>query len=394
MYEKKSKLKIWLLRLCITISLLVIIGVAYHSLFLREMVTESAFEFSNEATPIRQIGESTVDELSIFETGRGGWSSYALYATTTRPEGVLAVNDDERFYVADDSSYRLNLSSREDQIYVVFENFYIPEGSWLAGLAARETFILQVFHEFELVEFRIENQPAFGTEFLFSLPEGYQIHLPIQLSEEIELSDQWENLTIGIFAQPEYHTVDPLAQWYEEHLHHPVDSPHRLMFSNEPAGVVSSFALFIGEPFIDDQAQGLGETRLLLTANTEQSLEEVGIGSTMVGNPPSPWIVSPGEEIELVFALYNEVYNSELAVIDDFVMVGLLNWEQIPLNGQPYLLERTDLAVGEAMISTFRIMAPDEPGYYDFVVFAVANVGDVSSFREGSTAVRFTIRVE
>ena len=79
--------------------------------------------------------------------------------------------------------------------------------------------------------------------------------------------------------------------------------------------------------------------------------------------------------------------------MDGFKIVGLLNWEQIELNGMPYFLHHNDIKESGAIEGYFVIQAPTEPGYYDFVAFSVANPKETTLPQLADVAFRFTLRV-
>jgi hypothetical protein len=108
---------------------------------------------------------------------------------------------------------------------------------------AREQFILKIFYEFEEIEFKIAYQETFQSEFLFTLPEGYQVHIPIQLPETIEVINESKNLTFAIFTNPHYHTVNPLAEWHREC----VTCSSGYALDDHGVSIITNFTLSIGE---------------------------------------------------------------------------------------------------------------------------------------------------
>jgi len=363
---------------------LLLMGIIFYLVFPSEMLYFGVFELSDNVTPIRLIeGNSINEDIAIFAV-ETRWDTYGLHATTEISDAFSFANNDV--------NNSLVLHSAEDIIYVVFENFLPnirrPEDR---VFEPRDTFILKVFYEFEEIEFRVGNQKDFEMEFIFNLTEGYQIHLPIQLSEDIEINNQWGNLTIGIFATPEYNTVDPLAKWYTYCSTCPIE--FRTTLNGEPVGAVKNFTLSIGESYAN-QGYSFVETEVRLSVNPEFQREH--FDNLLGATPPSPWTVSPGEEVKLGFAIHHGDYhgNSPQARVDDFVIVGLLNWEQVELNNLPYLLEYSELGVHETIASYFVITAPEKSGYYDFIAFIVANTSEANSFPTADTTVRFTIKVE
>ena len=386
MNQNSNHSKIWFFRLFVITPLLALVGIGAYLIFSNEMITFGEFVFVDDLPLIRIVEDDLSEGLTIIATGNQ-MDGYELYA-------MMEKNDDFSFVDAE-RDFNLNLQSQQDTIYIIFENF-LPNirASEERIFPMRDTFILKMFYEFEEIKFRVENQHSFHTEFLFNLSEGYQIHIPIQLSDAVEVTNEMRNLTIAVFPNPEYHTVNPLAQWYS----YCADCFMEFSLSGEKVGIVSNFALSIEEgtePSFHAQEQVLEETALILAANPEFLAE--GFEDLLTSGVPSPWIVSPGEEVKIGFALHHASYvpnASWSTVIDDFVIVGLLNWEQVTLNIMPYFLENSEIGANETVEGYFVINAPDEPGYYDFVAFAIGNTSEVNRFLLGAIAERFTLKVD
>jgi hypothetical protein len=383
MNQKSRGGNVLLFRLLIVTPLLLVIGVGVYIVFSRETIVYGEFIFSDDLPPIRVV-EPSNSGLNIFSTGNQR-EVYALHATTKKTEdfsffdhdGTIALNNN------------LNLTVAEETVYVIFENALGNTREFGEQPPKRETFILKVFYEFEEIEFSVGNQLSFHTEFLFNLSEGYQVHIPIQLPAVVTTNNQWGNLTIAIFATPQYNTVNHLAQWY----HYCADCAKKeFSLSSHGTGIVANFALSVGEKdaFLHYQEQYVEKTDLILSVNPEFLADD--FEDILTELPPSPWIVSPGETVKIGFAIHNSDYYSPIE-INDFVIIGLLNWDQIKLNGMSYFWESSKIHVNETKEGYFVINAPNEPGYYDFVAIAVGNPNEVNHFQASAVALRFTIKV-
>lgn len=388
MNPKSNKSKIMLFRLFISLPLLLLVGVGAYLIFSRETISLGEFVLSDTDLPPIRLVEETVREgldISAIANHRGGM--HKLHATTTRIEDFSFFNEGELVDFEND----LHLNDSQDTVYVIFANI-LPELDRFetAPPLEREYFILKVFYEFEEIDFKVAHEGTFQTEFLFHLAGGYQAHIPIELPETIETTNQLANLTIAIFANPHYNTVNPLAEWYS----HCEFCPSGVVMHDQGDGIVVNFALSVGERFTR-QEEALEETYPTFWVNPEFLHEQGGV----MHGPPSPWTVSSGEEVKIGFAVYNGIYLQDplrLVKIEDFVIIGLLNWEQIDLNGMPYVLEsRPDgIAVDETVEGYFVMTAPSEPGYYDFVAFAITNSNEPNHFQHVERATRFTLKVE
>lgn len=400
MSEAKTKSKVLLFRLLLMLPLLLLIIGIIYMVIPNETIIYGEFSFVENLPSIRKAEDSATDGLTIIPTGNRwaegreiGRGGYLFHVTTEKI-------DDHRFSFTDhwtwiEDNRQLSINDDEDRIYLIFENF-IPNLHTGTDQQPREreTFLLKLFYEFEEIEFRVENQLSFNTEFLFNLPVGHQIQIPIQLPSTINSEG---NLTIGMFASPEYNTVNPLAEWY---YYCPLCLPEMLYsMSSDPAGIVTNFPLLIGDDInnsIREDEQILNQTNIFITVTPEFYPEDIGIDNPNLSGPPSPWTVSAGEEVELMFAIYHadSLEDPSQRVIDHISIVALLNWEQIDINGQPYFSKSSEIAAEQGLDGIFTIIAPEVPGYYDLVAFLIVETNDLSNFHRGTPAWRFTLKVE
>jgi len=259
--------------------------------------------------------------------------------------------------------------------------------------------IVKVFYNYQEAYFRLANTEDYMTEFVFTMPGGYVVDLPIYLDSTFEKSDSLSKLTVAIFPAPERFVMqdhedlffDPqhnvgLALDFE--LNYGSDSPLVLSLqeSNYVDDIYNLWASFMVN--IDSGPLTGGDTKL----------------------PPRLLQVKPTEEVELFFvadlsksemrsvSLSGEIESS--TEITDYLIISMLDWQQIPMNGDPYLWitarenDRDGGIYGQH--GRFFITAPEEPGFYEFVAFLVHNPTSGFSwdtFVPLEIAMRFTIEV-
>jgi len=85
-------------------------------------------------------------------------------------------------------------------------------------------------------------------------------------------------------------------------------------------------------------------------------------------------------------------------VAENYVILALLDWQQIPLNGHPYLFVAVEGNDDENMThyGRFTITVPEESGFYDFIAFVFPNADyrkTWHSFIPIQASFRFTIEV-
>ena len=213
--------------------------------------------------------------------------------------------------------------------------------------------LLKVFYNYEELDFQIVGTSETKTELLFILEGNHQVHIPIYLPEILEdfaNKDSISKLTIGVFFEPEYFVI------------------------NEP---ILSERLPLTALMLNYEINyGLNANLILRTAPVIPSGEEPFVGFSVYTEPEPPgcgglWgrnyvVAQRGRPLELTF-FANEELNAE-----KYLIVSMLDWYQIPMNGEPYLwVETPNAQQGMGQYGTFTIEVPDEVGFYEFFAFLV-----------------------
>jgi len=351
-------------------------------------------------TAIYEIKDDALGGFDIFQTSLRMGPHYELNVSTSSGEQVAFWDD-----LADELmafQHLIELETPQDTLYVTFENFLRHDEARFTG---RDTFVMKLFFNYEATSFRPLNQEVFMTNFFFSLQEGHQVQIPIQLSDELGVNDYLNHLTVAIFATPERHTIDPVANLVVEG------------FLESHLGVVRQFDVtFGGRKQLTLAGEGLTVYRLhnssnVISVSPEFSSSDINLHNG-VGSPPSPWRAIAGEEIVLAFTsnvgyfpYWPKLTPPHYPTLEDYLIIGLLNWQQVELNGQPYLMVNASnrpMGGQEMDYGFFSIIAPLEPGFYDFIAFVVPNPthprADGVFFSNGGMpgnpySIRFTIEV-
>ena len=279
----------------------------------------------------------------------------------------------------------LLLESPQDTIYTQIIN----------GLAKSDTLVMKVFYNYEEVLFRIHGIEEYKTEFLFTMPSETMADIPFQLDSSLEATDSPSRLTVVLFNNAdEFIKLAPTVEDANS-------------FSNNIT-LVSNFEINYGS----------GSSLLLEldlpTATVTESIDfDFLPGITIVQNfiygeimDLTNTVVAPGEQIEFEFIVnqvrafsWNYFLETEPPPVTDFLIVAMLDWQQIPMSDQPYLWVSTGESKTLAKHGRFTIEAPLEPGFYDFVAFVVPNPIDsmdlIGEFLNGGLdySNRFTIEV-
>ena len=365
----------------------------------------SVLELATETLePVRYIDAHALEGFETFPMMRQlRGLNYELFVSSEPREPLLFFDDDFQWL---ETNEMLSLNTPQDTIYIIFENILNTAGEF-RNFPTRDTFILKVFYNYEAISFRPLNQDTFGTEFLFSLSKGYQVHIPIQLSDVLEVNDHLNMLTVAIFGTPERHTIDREANFWNwsEMLDH-------YYLTDWGNGIVHHFVITYGgeqPPNLTgvyhevNVFEDVGFFNALNIANEFDAFDQEAISTI----PASPMRVRPNEEIELIFSgnfgyfpYFPEPTPPGYPELESYLIIALLDWQQVAINSLPYLLVDVSdgIATSETHQGRFSITAPAESGFYDFIAFVIANpstptTDEFNRNTHNRISFRFTIEV-
>ena len=253
------------------------------------------------------------------------------------------------------------------------------------GLENERNFLLKVLYNYEEVAFRPLGSDTYVTELVFTLDTWQDATIPFQLNESLEVSEYTSKLTVIFVNFPDYfRAMDPMQNIMEY-----------------PFGMILSFELDYGsgvarQPLVNFESAKRVELEfphfgLIITPDFDPSAQETRVES-------APFLIqaSPGEEIALGFSSRLDGYTS--VDLENYLITALLDWRQVEMNGLPYLLidvaeEKTESQVDHGR---FTIVAPTEPGFYEFVLIGIPNPNHPNhfwSFEPAARSERITIEV-
>jgi len=243
--------------------------------------------------------------------------------------------------------------------------------------------ILKVFYNYEEVDFRIQGADVYDTEFLFEVRPGYTYEIPFHLDPLIEAGDTFSKLTMVVIFEPDEYAMFNVA---------PEMSFMALNFeinygSDNPPEIEKVAHEIIKKPTWTVGSGGFG-----LTTSGNLTYEDTG-------HPGRPLKALPGERIELDFAanmsgVFTNMIADTYIPTTDYLIIGLLDFNQVPLSGRPFLWAPIDENVTH--FGSFYFNAPMEPGLYDFTALIVPNPTmqmSWDSFLPLEMSTRFTIEV-
>jgi len=324
-----------------------------------------------ENNPYLKVSPLSQDALWHIEEGSIGGIGF----------GVTTLDFDWNWEQDGDWNHEIQLATIEDYLVANLENISVHG----------HNFVMKVFINYESLPFRVKGEEEFTESFMFSVESGHQIELPFILGLETPENNATYKLTVAIFGDPERYAVEQDAHWNAE------------------------FQIEFATPVSYDLILGSGGNLALSEPNTKpiarrenQHFRPLQINTNLDVNyfytknssspPPHSLQVSRNEEIELAWFVNTllSATNNEPAIVNSYAIVGLLSWQQISLNGLPFLLVDASNHDFEELVDfgTLTITAPDEVGLYEFIAFLVPNPeAPMSYFWRHEMSHRITIEV-
>ena len=235
------------------------------------------------------------------------------------------------------------------------------------------TYLLKIFYNYKETSFRIGGSDEYMTEFVFTIELGYRFDIPIYLESSLETDETVSKLTVGLFVQPNQHIMNivdggPEAWipfWTNNVLNFEIDYGYEalnVLTVPEYKEVVHIVNMPLGGIYIT-QFFDLPDLEFEANFADYEFTDKLLLQHLQV---------SSGESIELAFLA--NLHSAITEPLTEFVIISMIDWQQVEMNNQPYLYIPTDPALPEiSQFGHFFVDAPTEPGFYEFVALAVPN---------------------
>lgn len=293
-------------------------------------------------------------------------------------------------YLADPYTLRSEEELEADPNFINFVSFQLfnQDDHLYIGIDATSindhTYTIVLFLNYEQIAFQVLGEAAYHNQFDLIVPSAYTAFIPFTLDFDQIPEDGSYRLTLAVFTDLHIHA----AEWEEQEDFEFLSRIYRHLESWNPWSPpyrVLNYDLIIGEDGVEsfDFVESEIDDQVQLAQSTTPDLWVIWESETMVLDLEldSPlWLdrhieAIPGEELHFsAWALPLPIW--EDSVIEDYLIISLLNGEQIPLNGKPFLyVNLTEPVIDEPIAQRidFTITAPMEPGSYEFVSFLVPN---------------------
>ena len=310
---------------------------------------------------------------------------------------VVPLPDDALVYIGEGSfGYWLGVAPLEfewdwyEELWNGYLELNSPTNPLIAHISnvSREGsyFVLKMFLNYEEVSFRPLAAAEFETQFTFFLEGGYQADFPFVLDLSTADLEGTSKLTAAVFVDPDRHAIS---------------GDHRWSGFGDASGMVLNYDLFSGtreDIVLDVPYTQAAEHREAVTFNTIQINTQFGDFQTkeFIHSAEHSLQVRRGKTLELAF--FASPFVTDVYELESYIILALLDWQQIPINGQPFLYIHVKDHDFEHVMEhgVLTIEVPDEVGVYDFIAMIIPNPTRRNSFgnyRPMDLSDRFTIEV-
>jgi len=226
--------------------------------------------------------------------------------------------------------------------------------------------MLKVFYNYEEVAFLVGDEEAYVTKFLFELPDNErETNIAFRMSSELEANDTFNSLIIGVFPHPDYFSKN------DDHFTITNDLGNALNFRVSYGGE-ENLVLRVPYQSFPEQIEEMFHRGVMINQFSAELTMRYSDGGVFT-LAPNPLQVTPNEVVEFYFYA-NLQWTDEMRTLQNYLIISMLDWQQIEKNGLPYLLfeARLDDMFNDVMDhGRFTVTMPSEPGFYEFVTFAV-----------------------
>jgi len=239
------------------------------------------------------------------------------------------------------------------------------------GLSQDMIVILKLFVNYQEVAFYVDGVAEADTEFVFFLPALHEINIAFELAIDLPAGDYSYKLTSAFFYGPHLN-----ASEYEDLMRGMRMATNYDFIYGEGSEITLTVPHQEAGAQIEWQLAGLGIINLIediehinfTTPNQDPELYTIMVA-------PNPLQVRRGELVELALLGNPVVMSGEgIPEVEDYVIMMMLDWQQIHPNGQPYLLFTANESGGRLVdYETFTFLAPEETGLFEFVSIMVPN---------------------
>jgi len=221
-------------------------------------------------------------------------------------------------------------------------------------------FILKLFYNYEEAYFRVLGATEYKTELIFTIDARSEVAIPVQLDSNLEVNEYRNKLTMIAVIAPEQFTA------FHHNLYRftTVGLNFEMSFGGERELELLPFPYPIYAM----------EQSMFYSINISQNLEE----PEFIVPLPEHLQVSPNEVVYLAFE--SKLLNMILEDVENYLLISMLDWNQIEMSGMPYIFVETNENPAYGERGVFTIIAPEEPGFYEFVAFAVLNPSSPNSW--------------
>ncbi|MCL1990633.1 MAG: hypothetical protein FWG67_07075 [Defluviitaleaceae bacterium] len=296
---------------------------------------------------------------------------------------IRPITDEGMLYMMDemfDAATSMELAksfgvSQTDLVLGPFEDFYgvieidDVSDSLTAYFANHSTdglpLLLKFFLNYEAVPFSVVGSgcEAYAPYFLFFLARGYEIDLEFTIHDAYLLPDSTNKLTMALFTDPQREVItddDAIVFRRPEHAR---------ILNNDLIVGTGENRVEVMRRYQEVHVRQENQQFMDLWVAPEFEMDEFDL----VAFPELHIQVHPGEDIRLQF--YTSPQPGAGYALENYLIIGLLNWEQVRINGEPFfIVDTANHGLNHVKDHGYLILdGIDEVGYHELVFFLIEN---------------------
>jgi len=241
--------------------------------------------------------------------------------------------------------------------------------------------VFKVFINYEEVAFRVRGEEDYAMEFVFLLESGYRVNIPFTLDLGPSVENMTYKLTASVFIVDQNQVIN-------EENHDDFTWGMGMVLNHDLIIGTGSDINFEPEPNATILSREEATNFIDIYVAPELKLNEFGNRA----RPDLYMQVRRDEDIELYFDTTPQPHHAYQ--LENYLIIGLLNGQQIPLDGNPFLF--VDLGEHEfnhiTDIGSSTIEGIDEVGHHDFIMILIPNPAKRNSLAN-SLPLQFSNRI-
>ncbi|WP_455718451.1 hypothetical protein [Anaerosporobacter sp.] len=272
----------------------------------------------------------------------------------------------------------------KEKFTIPVDNLEQPFKSTFENVGKDREFVMTVFYDYEQIEFSVDDTKNFSDKYVFSLKDNEEASFNFYLDPTIKTDGKSHKLLVNFIAGYDVYAKDigtfdnsyginTLYDIYYTSYNNDLDNDNEYINMENIQTSQTIFHDFISLP-------------LALNTDYDNQQQE----DSMIAYPENPMIVEPNENVELMYNISNESYDSA-------AFITMLGYQQINMDEKSYFYIPLSKYDNSVYNGSFSFKAPSKKGFYEvigMVIFDPDKTASESNQFNGQYSLRFTLQVK